>query len=133
MFGILHLPWWGYIVATLVFTQITILAVTIYLHRCQAHRAVELHPIVSHFFRFWLWMTTGMITKQWAAIHRKHHAKVETDEDPHSPQVKGIWKVLLKALSYIVKNAVMQPRWNVMGKAHLMIGWKRMFIPHIVP
>lgn len=96
MYGILHLPWWGYIVTTLVLTQITILAVTIFLHRCQAHRAVDLHPVVSHFFRFWLWMTTGMVTKAWTAIHRKHHAKVETVEDPHSPQVKGIWKVLLE-------------------------------------
>ncbi len=96
MFGLLNLPWWGYVVITLIFTQLTILGVTVYLHRCQAHRALELHPIVSHFFRFWLWMTTGMETKQWAAIHRKHHAKVETEDDPHSPQVKGIWKVLLE-------------------------------------
>jgi stearoyl-CoA desaturase (Delta-9 desaturase) len=94
MHGLLNLPWWGYIVATLIMTQVTILAVTIFLHRCQAHRAVDLHPIVSHFFRFWLWMTTGMETKQWTAIHRKHHAKVETADDPHSPQVKGIWTVL---------------------------------------
>jgi stearoyl-CoA desaturase (delta-9 desaturase) len=90
MHGILQLPWWGYIVATLILTQITILGVTVFLHRCQAHRALELHPIVSHFFRFWLWLTTGMITKQWTSIHRKHHAKVETVEDPHSPQVRGI-------------------------------------------
>ena len=90
MFGILHLSWWGDIAATLIMTQITIAGVTIYLHRCQAHRAVDLHPIVSHFFRFWLWMTTGMVTKQWTAIHRKHHAKVETPDDPHSPQTRGI-------------------------------------------
>jgi stearoyl-CoA desaturase (delta-9 desaturase) len=70
--------------------------VTVYLHRCQAHRALDLHPVVSHFFRFWLWMTTGMLTGQWAAIHRKHHAKCETEEDPHSPQTRGIWKVLLQ-------------------------------------
>jgi stearoyl-CoA desaturase (delta-9 desaturase) len=94
--GLWQLPWWGYIVVTLVLTQITIFGVTIYLHRCQAHRSVELHPIVSHFFRFWLWLTTGMETKQWTAIHRKHHARVETAEDPHSPQVKGIWKVVLQ-------------------------------------
>ena len=81
---------------TLVATHITIIGVTVYLHRCQAHRALELHPIVSHFFRFWLWMTTGMLTGQWAAIHRKHHAKCETEEDPHSPQTRGIWKVLLE-------------------------------------
>ena len=94
--GLLNLPWWGYIVAALIFTQITIFGVTIYLHRCQAHRSVELHPVISHFFRFWLWMTTGMETKQWTAIHRKHHAKVETIDDPHSPQVKGIWKIVLE-------------------------------------
>lgn len=94
MHGLLQLPWWGYIVVTLVFTQITIASVTIFLHRCQAHRALELHPIVSHFFRLWLWLTTGMVTKEWTAIHRKHHAKVETKEDPHSPQVLGIWTVL---------------------------------------
>jgi stearoyl-CoA desaturase (delta-9 desaturase) len=94
MHGLIQLPWWGYIVVTLVLTQITILGVTIFLHRCQAHRALELHPIASHFFRFWLWMTTGMVTKEWTAIHRKHHAKVETVEDPHSPQVKGLRKVL---------------------------------------
>ncbi|MEO8963919.1 MAG: fatty acid desaturase [Gammaproteobacteria bacterium] len=96
MNGILGLPWWGFIVATLIMTQITILCVTVFLHRHQAHRALELHPIASHFFRFWLWMTTGMITKEWTAVHRKHHAKVETVDDPHSPQVQGIWKVLLE-------------------------------------
>jgi stearoyl-CoA desaturase (delta-9 desaturase) len=93
MFGILSLPWWGYIVVLMVFTQLTIFSVTIYLHRCQAHRALDLHPIISHFCRFWLWASTGMVTKEWAAIHRKHHAKVETDEDPHSPVAKGIKKV----------------------------------------
>lgn len=92
--GLLDLPWWGNIVAALILTHITIAAVTIFLHRHQAHRALDLHPIPSHFFRFWLWLTTGMVTKQWAAIHRKHHARCETQEDPHSPQVLGIKKVL---------------------------------------
>jgi len=92
--GLISLPWWGYIVATLILTHITIASVTIFLHRHQAHRALDLHPVVSHFFRFWLWLTTGMVTKEWAAIHRKHHAKCETAEDPHSPQVLGIKKVL---------------------------------------
>jgi len=92
--GLIVLPWWGYIVVALVFTHITIASVTIYLHRHQAHRALDLHPVVSHFFRFWLWLTSGMVTKEWAAIHRKHHAKCETAEDPHSPQVLGIRKVL---------------------------------------
>jgi len=96
MFGLLQLPWWGYIVVTLVLTQITLFGVTIFLHRHQAHRSVDLHPIVSHFFRFWLWMTTGQITKEWAAIHRKHHAKVDTIDDPHSPQIHGLKKVLLQ-------------------------------------
>jgi len=92
--GLIALPWWGYIVVALVFTHITIASVTIYLHRHQAHRALDLHPLVGHFFRFWLWLTSGMVTKEWAAIHRKHHAKCETAEDPHSPQVLGIRKVL---------------------------------------
>lgn len=94
LFGALHLSVWGYVIATLILTQITIAAVTIYLHRCQAHRALTLHPIVSHFFRFWLWLTTGMVTKEWAAIHRKHHAKCETAEDPHSPQILGLNTVM---------------------------------------
>jgi stearoyl-CoA desaturase (delta-9 desaturase) len=94
--GLIALPWWGYIVVTLVFTHITIASVTIFLHRHQAHRALDLHPVVSHFFRFWLWLTTGMVTKEWAAIHRKHHAKCETPDDPHSPVVLGIRKVLLE-------------------------------------
>ncbi|MBV9575909.1 MAG: fatty acid desaturase [Gammaproteobacteria bacterium] len=96
MFGLFNLPWWGYLVVIFVLTQLTILSVTLYLHRCQAHRALELHPIVSHFFRFWLWLTTGMVTKEWAAIHRKHHARVETFEDPHSPQTKGIKTVFFQ-------------------------------------
>ena len=94
MYSVFSLPWWGYIVVALVFTHITIAAVTIYLHRHSAHRALDLHPVVSHFFRFWLWLTTGMETKQWTAIHRKHHARCETIEDPHSPQVLGIHKVM---------------------------------------
>ncbi|SNX28001.1 stearoyl-CoA desaturase (delta-9 desaturase) [Polynucleobacter meluiroseus] len=92
--GYLAWSWWQILVYTLVVTHITIAAVTIYLHRCQAHRALELHSIPSHFFRFWLWLTTGMVTKEWAAIHRKHHAKCETVDDPHSPQVLGIHTVL---------------------------------------
>ncbi|CAH2777948.1 MAG: Fatty acid desaturase (EC; Delta-9 fatty acid desaturase (EC [uncultured Caballeronia sp.] len=94
--GLLDFSWWQILFFTLAMTHVTIAGVTIYLHRCQAHRALDLHPVVSHFFRFWLWMTTGMLTGQWAAIHRKHHAKCETEEDPHSPQTRGIWKVLLE-------------------------------------
>ena len=96
LYGYLNLPWWGYIVYALVCTHITIAGVTIFLHRCQAHRALELHPVVSHFFRLWLWLTTGMNTKAWAAIHRKHHAKCETPEDPHSPQIMGLKQVLFE-------------------------------------
>jgi stearoyl-CoA desaturase (delta-9 desaturase) len=103
--GLLDLPWWGYIAAALVLTHITIAAVTIYLHRCQAHRALELHPLIAHFFRFWLWLTTGMVTKEWAAIHRKHHAKCETVEDPHSPQVYGINRVLWAGVFLYVKES----------------------------
>lgn len=87
---------WEVLAFTLIATHITIASVTIFLHRCQAHRALELHAIPSHFFRFWLWLTTGMVTKEWAAIHRKHHAKCETEEDPHSPITRGIKKVLLE-------------------------------------
>ena len=88
--GVWRLSWWQVLIFTLVVTHITIAAVTIFLHRTQAHRAMELGPIPSHFFRFWLWLTTGMVTKEWVAIHRKHHAKCETPDDPHSPQTRGI-------------------------------------------
>jgi len=103
--GLIELPWWGYVVVALVYTHITIAAVTIYLHRDQAHRAVELHPVVAHFFRFWLWLSTGMNTRQWTAVHRKHHAAVETAEDPHSPVVHGITKVLLTGAELYQRNA----------------------------
>ena len=104
-YGYLNLPFVGYIAYTLIVTHITIAAVTIFLHRCQAHRALTLHPIISHFFRFWLWITTGMETKAWAAIHRKHHAKCETEEDPHSPQIFGLKKVLLEGVELYRKEA----------------------------
>ncbi len=105
MHGVLGLSWWGYLVAILIMTQITIVSVTIFLHRCQAHRALDLHPIPSHFFRFWLWLTTGMVTKEWTAIHRKHHAKVETEDDPHSPQTQGIWRVLFQGVELYKKES----------------------------
>jgi len=92
--GITNATWWQIVLFTLVVTHITIVAVTIFLHRSQTHRGLDLHPIASHFFRFWLWMTTGMVTKEWVAIHRKHHAKCEREEDPHSPMVYGIERVL---------------------------------------
>ena len=92
--GVLDLSWWQIVLYTLVTTHFTIASVTIFLHRTQAHRAMDLHAIPSHFFRFWLWIGTGMVTKEWVAIHRKHHAKCETEDDPHSPQTRGIDTVL---------------------------------------
>jgi stearoyl-CoA desaturase (delta-9 desaturase) len=106
--GYLDWSWWKIVAFTLIATHITIAAVTIFLHRCQAHRALDLHPIVSHFFRFWLWLTTGMVTKEWAAIHRKHHAKCETVDDPHSPQVLGINTVLSRGAELYKKEAANQ-------------------------
>ncbi|MCK6431090.1 MAG: fatty acid desaturase [Burkholderiaceae bacterium] len=92
--GLLGLNWWQLVLAALALTHVTIASVTIFLHRSQAHRGLDLHPIASHFFRLWLWLTTGMQTKEWVAIHRKHHAKCETEDDPHSPQTRGLKKVL---------------------------------------
>jgi stearoyl-CoA desaturase (delta-9 desaturase) len=103
--GILDLPWWGYLLATLALTHVTIAGVTIFLHRHQAHRALELGPLPSHFFRLWLWLTTGMVTKEWAAIHRKHHAKCETAADPHSPRVLGLNRVLWTGVFLYVKES----------------------------
>jgi len=93
-FPLSYLPWWGIVLVTLSLTHVTIAAVTIYLHRHQSHRALDLHPVVSHFFRFWLWLTSGMVTREWVAVHRKHHAKCDTAEDPHSPVIFGIKQVL---------------------------------------
>ncbi|MDN4589041.1 acyl-CoA desaturase [Xenophilus aerolatus] len=92
--GLWDLTWWQIVLYTLATTHITIVAVTVFLHRTQAHRSMDLGPIPSHFFRFWLWIGTGMVTKEWVAIHRKHHAKCETEEDPHSPQTRGIDTVM---------------------------------------
>ena len=94
--GFLNLSVWGFIGAALVMTHLTIASVTIFLHRHQAHRSLPLHPIASHLFRLWLWLTTGIVAREWVAVHRKHHAKCETADDPHSPQIKGIWNVLFR-------------------------------------
>ena len=94
--GAWHLSWWQIVLFTLAMTHITMISVTVFLHRHQAHRALDLHPIASHFFRLWLWLTTGQVTKEWASIHRKHHAKCEQADDPHSPHVYGIKTVLLQ-------------------------------------
>ena len=96
--GLLQFGWIGLLVYLLVATQLTIFSVTLYLHRSQAHRGVDFHPVLAHFFRFWTWLTTSMITKEWAAIHRKHHAKCETEEDPHSPMYKGIKTVFWRGV-----------------------------------
>jgi stearoyl-CoA desaturase (delta-9 desaturase) len=96
--GLVQTGWVGWVVYLLVATQLTIFSVTLYLHRSQAHRGVDFHPVLAHFFRFWTWITTSMITKEWAAIHRKHHAKCETEEDPHSPMHKGIKTVFWRGV-----------------------------------
>src|SRR5690554_7060100 len=103
--GLLAWNGWQVLLATLLLTHITIISVTIYLHRHSAHSAVNLHPALAHFFRFWLWLTTGIVTKEWTAIHRKHHAKCETEEDPHSPVVLGIRKVLLEGAELYAEAA----------------------------
>jgi len=103
--GVFDLPWWGAVAVALLLTHLTIISVTVFLHRHQAHRALDLHPAVSHFFRLWLWLTTGMSTKEWAAVHRKHHAKCDTPEDPHSPQILGLNRVLWGGVFLYVKEA----------------------------
>ncbi len=103
--GVLHLQWWQIVLVALLLTHITMISVTVFLHRHQAHRALDLHPIASHFFRFWLWLTTGQVTREWASIHRKHHAKCEQPEDPHSPHVYGIKTVLLQGYELYRKEA----------------------------
>jgi stearoyl-CoA desaturase (delta-9 desaturase) len=103
--GVFDLPWWGIAAVALALTHVTIVSVTVFLHRHQAHHALALHPVASHFFRFWLWLTTGMVTKEWAAVHRKHHAKCDTPEDPHSPLVYGINRVLWGGVFLYVKEA----------------------------
>lgn len=92
--GFFEFSLWGYIGIALLLTHVTIASVTIFLHRHQAHNALTLNPVISHFFRFWLWLTTGIVTREWVAIHRKHHARCETEDDPHSPRIKGILRVL---------------------------------------
>ncbi|MDZ7652089.1 MAG: fatty acid desaturase [Burkholderiaceae bacterium] len=103
--GLLDLAWWQVVLAALLLTHVTIAGVTIFLHRSQAHRALDLHPIASHFFRLWLWLTTGMQTKEWVSIHRKHHAKCETPDDPHSPQTRGLKKVLWQGAELYMAEA----------------------------
>jgi len=96
--GLLQAGWGALLLYMLIATQITIFTVTLYLHRSQAHRGVDFHPLLAHFFRFWAWLTTAMITREWVAIHRKHHAKCETEDDPHSPMIKGIHRVFWRGV-----------------------------------
>ena len=103
--GLLDLSAWKIVLLTLLLTHVTMISVTIFLHRHQAHRALDLHPVAAHFFRFWLWLTTGQVTKEWASIHRKHHAKCEQTDDPHSPLVYGIKTVLLQGYELYRKEA----------------------------
>jgi len=104
--GLTHASVWSMVIYTLVTVHVTIVTVSVYLHRHSAHRAVELHPALQHFFRFWLWIATGMTTKAWTAIHRKHHVVTETEEDPHSPQIYGLKKVLLEGAElYRIESA----------------------------
>ncbi len=105
LYGVLDLSFWGYAAAALIMVQVTMMAVTLYLHRDQAHRALELHPVLRHFFRFWIWCTSGMMTREWVAVHRKHHAFCEREGDPHSPQVFGLKKVLLEGAELYKEEA----------------------------
>jgi stearoyl-CoA desaturase (delta-9 desaturase) len=114
--GLLQLSGWQILAVTLVLTHITIVSVTVYLHRYSAHRALELHPALKHFFRFWLWLTTSMNTREWTAIHRKHHAKCETIEDPHSPVHKGLATVLRKGAELYKEEAKNEDTLRIYGK-----------------
>tara|TARA_R110000782_G_scaffold3926_1_gene13948 strand:+ start:37 stop:1227 length:1191 start_codon:yes stop_codon:yes gene_type:complete len=114
--GLLQLSGWQILAVTLILTHITIVSVTVYLHRYSAHRALELHPALKHFFRFWLWLTTSMNTREWTAIHRKHHAKCETIEDPHSPVHKGLVTVLRKGAELYKEEARNEDTLRIYGK-----------------
>ena len=115
-YGYLNLGFWGYVVAVLVIMHVTLLGITLYYHRDQAHRSVDLHPILRHFFRFWLWMNTGSATKEWVAVHRKHHAMCEKDGDPHSPQQYGLKTVLLKGAELYQAEACKRETLEKYGK-----------------
>jgi len=105
LYGFLPLPWWGYVILTLVWIHVTLMAITLYFHREQAHRSVDLNPALRHFFRFWLWINTGAPTKQWVAVHRKHHALCEREGDPHSPVVFGLKRVVLEGAELYMDEA----------------------------
>jgi len=113
--GLVQTTWWQIVLITLALTHVTIASVTIFLHRSQAHRSLDLHPIPAHFFRFWLWMGTGQVTKEWVSIHRKHHAKCETVDDPHSPHTRGIKTVLLRGAELYRAEAKVQETKDKFG------------------
>ncbi len=114
--GLLNWPVWSLVVFTLAVTHVTIVSVTVYLHRYSAHRSLDLHPALQHFFRFWLWLTTGMVTREWTAVHRKHHAKCETDEDPHSPVSKGLGEIFWKGVEAYKEAGADQETLDRYGK-----------------
>ena len=114
--GFLDLSIWQLVATVLVMTHVTIVSVTVYLHRYSAHRALELHPALKHFFRFWLWLTTGQNTREWTAIHRKHHAKCETVDDPHSPVIKGLGTVLRTGAELYAEEAKNPDTLRIYGK-----------------
>ena len=114
--GVLNLSFWGYVTVAFVMVQISMMSVTLYLHRDQSHRAIELHPALRHFFRLWVWMTSGMVTRDWVAVHRKHHAMVEREGDPHSPQVFGLRKVLLEGAELYQAEAVKKDTLEKYGR-----------------
>lgn len=114
--SLVSLSFWGNVIVTLILTHLTVLGVTIYLHRCQAHKALDLHPAISHFFRMWLWLSTSMSTRAWVAIHRKHHTFVETEDDPHSPVVMGLAKVFFGGVFLYRKESKVQETLERFGR-----------------
>ena len=129
--GLLDLSIVGYFAVTLLMTHVTIASVTIFLHRYQTHRALTLHPAVSHFFRFWLWLTTGMVTREWVAVHRKHHANCETESDPHSPQIWGIWRVVFGGVGLYRRETQIDETLEAYGRG-TPDDWleRRIYTPH---
>lgn len=115
-YGLLNLSFWGYVLAAFILVQITMMAVTLYLHRDQAHRSIDLHPVLRHFFRFWIFCTSGMLTREWVAVHRKHHAYCETKDDPHSPQVYGLKKVLLEGAELYREETAVAETLDTFGR-----------------
>lgn len=115
LYGLLNLSFWGYVLVTFLMVQFTFMAVTLYLHRDSAHRSLDLHPALRHIFRFWLWMSSGILTREWVAVHRKHHARCETPEDPHSPVIFGLKKVLLEGAELyqvVARNREVQEKYG---------------------